>query len=99
MTLISYDPARLDQLALRLLDVASTIRGVAQTARENDRASIALHDKKALEWLANLEAWCHRVATEAEMDRLRRKSEELARQLPAAGAAKRRSRTAASRKN
>jgi len=67
MTLKPYDPAMLDQFALRLLDLAAVIRRIAQKSRENEVSDFALHDKKAQEWLANLEHWAQKCQAEMEM--------------------------------
>lgn len=65
MTLESYSPDELDQLALRTLDVCGRLRQLAQRGREESLPGIALHDKKALEWLGKLEEWIHK--TEADL--------------------------------
>jgi len=67
MTLTPYEPPMLDQFALRLLDVAATIRLMAQRAREQDVEDVPLHDKKASEWIARLERWARRAAADLEM--------------------------------
>ena len=65
MTLESYSPDELDQLALRALDVCGRLRQLAQSSRAEDLTTITLHDKKALEWLSKLEEWVHK--TEADL--------------------------------
>jgi hypothetical protein len=67
MTLNPYDPTMLDQFALRLLDLAAEIRQMAQRSREYAIDDFALHDKKSLEWIANLERWVRKAATDLEM--------------------------------
>jgi hypothetical protein len=62
MTLQPYDPDRLDALTLRVLDVCLHLRNVARTARLEQLPAVDMHDRKALEWLENLEHW----AIEAE---------------------------------
>jgi hypothetical protein len=62
MTLIPYDPARLDSLALRIFDLAGVYRQLAQRCRKEGIQNITLHDKKAMEWLAKLEFWAHESA-------------------------------------
>ena len=57
MTLEPYDPEKLDALSLRVLDIACLLRQMAATSRETAVSSIALHDKKPLEWLSKLEDW------------------------------------------
>ena len=60
MTLEPYDQRRIDNLSLRVFDIATTLRNMATLARENDLHQFVLHDKKALEWLAKLEDWSHK---------------------------------------
>jgi hypothetical protein len=56
MTLETYDPEKLDQLALRLLDVTGALRQMAAIARKHPEQKIVLQDHKPREWLARLEA-------------------------------------------
>lgn len=67
MTLEAYGPDRLDQLALRLLDVCAQLRGMARRSREEQLGTVALHDKKALEWIARLEEWSVKTAADLEV--------------------------------
>jgi hypothetical protein len=67
MTLNAYDSARLDELSLRVLDLAALIRHMSHRSREYGIADFALHDKKALEWIANLERWGRKSAADLEM--------------------------------
>jgi hypothetical protein len=67
MTLTPYAPAMFDEFALRLLDVASGVRKMAQSGREYGIQDFALHDKKANEWLKNLEHWAQKSVAEMEM--------------------------------
>ena len=67
MTLQPYNPENLDRFALRFLDLAATLRSMANTCREQGVEDFALHDKKASEWCANLERWMHKVQAELEM--------------------------------
>jgi hypothetical protein len=60
MTLEPYNQQRIDQLSLRVFDIATTLRNMARMARNNDLSQFDLHDKKALEWLAKLEDWAHK---------------------------------------
>jgi hypothetical protein len=82
MTLQTYDPYRLDQLALRLLDLAAIVRQMANRSREHGVADVALHDKKALEWCAKLEQWAHKTRADLEVrilqDRAQRRSRTAA---------------------
>jgi hypothetical protein len=67
MTLNPYDASMLDQFALRLLDLAAVMRDMSRRSREQGIDDFALHDKKALEWIANLERWSRRSAADLEM--------------------------------
>ena len=67
MTLKPYDPEMLDQFALRLLDLAAVMRGMANRSRECGLSDFSVHDKKALEWYDNLERWVRKSQAELEM--------------------------------
>jgi len=67
MTLNPYDPAMLDRFALRLLDLAAEVRRMAHASREHTIDDFALHDKKALEWISNLERWVRKATADLEM--------------------------------
>jgi hypothetical protein len=73
MTLKPYDAARWDELALRLVDVACEVRQLARACREAPNAAPAVHDKKALEWLVNLERWAGECRTRLEIAQLRQR--------------------------
>jgi hypothetical protein len=62
MTLIPFPPTALDELALRLLDVAATVRKMANSARDNAVQDFQLHGNKAHEWLDHLEQWTYEGA-------------------------------------
>jgi hypothetical protein len=65
MTIEAYTPDEIDQLALRALDFCGCLRRMAERGRREELATIALHDKKALEWLGKLEEWAQK--TEADL--------------------------------
>ena len=67
MTLQPYGPNKLDQLSLRLLDLAGVLREMAHNSREHGIEDLALHDKKALEWCANLDDWAHKARAELDI--------------------------------
>jgi hypothetical protein len=67
MTLQPYSPEKLDQLALRLLDLAAILREMANRSREHEIADLALHDKKALEWCVKLQNWAHKSQADVEL--------------------------------
>lgn len=73
MTLTPFSPEALDELSLRLLDVAAAVRTMATKSRENGLVDFQLHGQKACEWLANLEQWAHEstVRMERQVIRLR----------------------------
>jgi hypothetical protein len=67
MTLQPYDPAKLDELVLRMLDVSQVLRKMSLQIQQHEPAGFALHDKKALEWLEALEHWSRRADAELEV--------------------------------
>ncbi|MBN2476814.1 MAG: hypothetical protein JXB62_19560 [Pirellulales bacterium] len=67
MTLQPYGPEKLDQFALRLLDLAAVMREVAQTCREHEITDLSLHDKKADEWCGRLDDWAHKARADLEV--------------------------------
>ncbi len=67
MTLQPYGPKKLDQFALRLLDVAGVVREMAHSCREHGVDDLALHDKKASQWCDNLEQWAERARSELDV--------------------------------
>ena len=79
MTLQTYDPEKLDRFALRLLDLASIVRQMASHGREYGIADLALHDKKALEWCANLEQWARKTQADLEVRILQDKAAQRGR--------------------
>ena len=74
MTLQLYDPQKLDQFALRLLDLAAIVREMANRSRERGIADLALHDKKALESCVKLEQWAHKIRADLEVRILQEKA-------------------------
>ena len=67
MTLEPYDPRKLDEFALRLLDLAAATRRMAQRCRRHGVEGLALHDKKANEWCTNLARWVRKARADLEM--------------------------------
>jgi hypothetical protein len=67
MTLKPYTPEMLDQFALELLDLAALLRDMANRSREHGIVGLAVHDKKAREWHANLQRWARKSNAELEM--------------------------------
>ena len=81
MTLETYEPRELDALALRLLDVAGTVRRLAVRCRQEKFESMALNDRKALEWLGNVEAWASKAEADLELAILKRRGAQRADEL------------------
>jgi hypothetical protein len=73
MTLEPYNSDGLDRMSLRVLDLCTRLRSLAQKSREEQLPPVKLHDRKALEWLDKLEDWL--LQAEAEVKRLARKNE------------------------
>ena len=73
MTLELYDAERLDQTALRILDLAAAIRQMAAVLRVEPDIEFSMHDKKAAEWLANLERWAADSQAKLEVAQIRRR--------------------------
>jgi hypothetical protein len=79
MTLKVYDPQKLDRFALRLLDIAVEVRKMAHQSREYGITDLAVHDKKAAEWCANLEQWARKTQADLEVRILQDKAERRGR--------------------
>ncbi len=81
MTLIPYKPEEFDRLALRFLDLAAVLRGIAEKSRSESLTEIAIHDKKANEWLDKLELWAEETRQRTELAAMRslgaRKAKEM----------------------
>jgi hypothetical protein len=73
MTLEIYDAGRLDQTALRILDIAAAFRDMAAALRDDPDIEFSMHDKKAAEWLANLERWTAESRAKLEVAQIRRR--------------------------
>ncbi|MDO4585711.1 MAG: hypothetical protein Q4C95_00275 [Planctomycetia bacterium] len=61
MTIKTYKPEHLDKMALRFLDLASQMRTMTIMAKEENCNDIPIHDRKAIEWLDNLELWAKKT--------------------------------------
>jgi hypothetical protein len=73
MTLEPYDADRLDQTALRILDVAASFRQMAAALRREPDIEFSMHDKKAAEWLAHLERWAAESQAKLEVAQIKRR--------------------------
>jgi hypothetical protein len=78
MTLELYDADRLDQTALRILDIAAAFRQMADALRRSPEIELAMHDKKAAEWLAHLERWAAESHARLEMALVKRRGAKSA---------------------
>jgi hypothetical protein len=79
MTIQTYDPQQIDQLALRLLDLAAVVRHMANQSREYGITDLAVHDKKAQEWCLKLEHWARKTQADLEVRILQDKAEQRGR--------------------
>jgi hypothetical protein len=79
MTLEPYNSERLDQLSLRLLDLCARLRTMARRGHEERMPPLELHDRKALEWIDNLETWLDRAQTEFDLAVIKNKATRLAK--------------------
>ncbi len=60
MTLQAYSSAKLEKLALRVLDISTQLRGIAKDLQANQLEELRINDKKALLWCENLEIWAQK---------------------------------------
>lgn len=76
MTRRAYTPDDFDDLALRVFDLAASLRGMSLLCREQRLAHLPLHDKKAREWLTHLDDWVRKIQAEAQLAALRRRASQ-----------------------
>ena len=57
MTYNRYSPEQLDQLVLRIFDVAAMLRELSANAKKSRLDDIPMHDRKAVLWCEQLEQW------------------------------------------
>lgn len=81
MTLVPYPPERLDALALELLDVAATLRNMAENSRAAGHRGLRLNGRKASLWLRSLELWAAHGAARLEAELLRARGARRAAEL------------------
>ena len=81
MTLKPYNADELDQLALRILDVSCQLRQMSIAKRDTPGLELAVHEKKALEWLAHLEQWAADARARLEMATIRQRGAKLASKI------------------
>jgi hypothetical protein len=78
MALEPYTPEQLDGIALRIFDVCAQIREIARRSREQGLDHVALHDKKALEWLGKLEEWAAKSRRDFELAQFKQRGARAA---------------------
>jgi predicted AAA+ superfamily ATPase len=83
MTREPYTPRQFDELALRMLDLSGILRKMSVSARESGLESTAIHDRKALEYLAKLELWAHKAESDLQRELLQHRGDQLAQQMAA----------------
>lgn len=81
MTLIPYQPEQFDRLALKFLDLAATFRQIAQRSRDEGIELVAIHDKKANEWLAKIEFWAEEARQRFELAAMRHLGAKKAKEM------------------
>ncbi|HEX4000039.1 MAG TPA: hypothetical protein VHX65_15915 [Pirellulales bacterium] len=81
MTLKPYNAEQLDQLALRILDISYQIRQMSVAKSNSPELELAVHEKKALEWIAHLEAWAADARARLEMATVRYRGAKLASRI------------------
>ncbi len=83
MTLKPYTPDRLDQLALRLLDLGARVRSIARACREDGLGQLALHDRKALEHLDRVEEWLYKAEADQKVASVKNQGRQHAKKMQA----------------
>jgi hypothetical protein len=83
MTLEAYDADRLDQLALRMLDSCGRVRDMARQSRDEGLENLQLHDRKALEYLSQIEQWLYKAEAEVKSAAIRHHGRRHAQQVQA----------------
>jgi len=75
MTYNRYSPEKLDQLVLRLFDIAAVLRDISLSARKMKLDDIPIHDRKAALWCDQLEQWASKSRIALEITALDRETE------------------------
>jgi hypothetical protein len=83
MTLKPYTPDRLDQLALRLLDLASRVRDISRACRDEGLNQLELHDRKALEHLDRVEEWLYKAEADQKVASVKNQGKQHAKKMQA----------------
>ena len=82
MTLMPFTPQELDNLALHFLDLAATLRHMANKSRENELDSVPLHVNKVNEWLGHLDDWAVEASGKLETAVIKQRGARRAQSLP-----------------
>jgi hypothetical protein len=82
MTLVPYSADQLDETALRVLDIAAKMRQMALVLRNEPEVDLAIHDKKAAEWLAQLERWADESQAKLDLALIKRRGTKRAESYP-----------------
>ena len=98
MTLIPFSAADLDALALRFVDLAAEMRGLARRSRERALEAVPLHGTKVQEWLARIESWALDARARGEAELQRQQGSHRARDFLAATKRRRPTKKATTRK-
>ena len=75
MTYNRYSPEKLDQLVLRIFDVAALLREISQSAKKTKLDDIPMHDRKAVLWCEQLERWAMKTKINVDILLLNRPDE------------------------
>ena len=75
MTYSRYSPEQLDQLVLRIFDVAAMLRDISQNAKRAKLDDIPMHDRKAVLWCEQLEQWAAKTKINVDILLLNRADE------------------------
>jgi hypothetical protein len=81
MTLKAYTPDRLDEVALRLLDLAGRVRAIAQACRQEGLGHVELHDRKALEHLDRVEEWLYKAEADQKVASVKNQGRQHAKKM------------------
>ena len=75
MTYNRYSPEQLDELVLRIFDIAAMLREISQNAQKAKLDDIPMHDRKAVLWCEQLEQWATKTKINVDILLLNRLNE------------------------
>lgn len=81
MTLKPYTSDRLDELALRLLDLAGRVRNISLACRQEGLNHVELHDRKALEHLDRVEEWLYKAEADQKVASVKNQGRQHAKKM------------------